>query len=377
MTEALLAERLLALIAAERTKVGFPGWSAPLPAVLTAFFAYELNNYGDPGTDPVFAWHTKDLERELVGELADVFGAAPGRHWGYVTSGGGEGVLAGLWEARRRHPGARVYHSTAAHASVARAADLLRMDAVAVPAGPRGEMDYAALERLVRGRPAIVLATVGTTLTEAVDDVPRIRATLRRAGATGGYVHADAALAGLPLALASAGPPPFGLTGAGADSLSISGHKFLGVPFPCGVYLARRAPGVAADPGDLMCGAPDALSSSRSGHAALILWYLMRRHGRDGLRELADRGRATAEYAERALTAAGWPAWRAHPQARTVVFATPPRPVPRDWPMPSVGGLSHIVCTPGVTRARIDLFVAAVAEAAHAHPRSELVCQPH
>ena len=376
MTEAVLAERLLALIQAEQVKLGFPGWSAPLPAVVNAFFAYELNNYGDPDVDPVFGWHTKDLERELVQELADLFGAAPHHRWGYVTTGGGEGVLAGLWEARRRHPGARVYHSTAAHASVARAADLLRMEAVAVPADPRGEMDYAALEHLTRGRPAVVLATVGTTLTEAVDDVPRIRAALHRAGASGRYVHADAALAGLPLALTSAGPPPFGLIGDGADSVSISGHKFLGVPFPCGVFLARNGPGTPAQ-AEPVCGAPDALSSSRNGHAALIIWYLMRRHGRDGLRDLAARGQDTAEYAERALTAAGWPAWRAHPRARTVVFATPPRPVTRSWPMPSVGGLSHIVCTPGVTRARIDHFIAAVAEAAHPETRSELICQPN
>ncbi|MFY1705264.1 MULTISPECIES: pyridoxal-dependent decarboxylase [Micromonospora] len=360
---AALADRLDRLRSAEPYKVGFPGWSTPMPEALLPFFSHELNNYGDPDGDPVFPWHTKDLEREVIDQVAEMFGARLDSRWGMVTVGSGEAILYGLWHARQRFPHACVFHSTAAHPSVLRAAALLRMPAVAVPTDGRGELDYAALRsRCARtpGSAAVVVATVGTTLTEAVDDVPRIRAVLADAGVTDQYLHVDAALAGMPIALASGCPPSFGLHNQGGDSLSISGHKFLGTPFPTGLLLARSGPLPTAVPGSTLCGAPDGTSSSRNGHAALLLWYHLRRHGAGGLRRMALRCQAVAEYAARRLSAAGWPAWRAHRYALTVVFRTPPPAVLDRWPMPAVGEISHIVCTPGVTHERIDRFVAAV-----------------
>ncbi|MEO3796311.1 pyridoxal-dependent decarboxylase [Nonomuraea sp. B10E15] len=360
-----VADRLRRLAAAERHKVGFPGWSAAFPQSLVPFLSHELNNYGDPEVDPVFPWHTKDLERELVEDLADLFGAGPARRWGHVTSGGSEGVLHGLWLARAAHPGAKVYHSRAAHPCVARSAGMLRMENVAVPTDIQGEMNYTALMRRLVADPhpsAIVVATIGTTLTEAVDDVRSIRVTLSAAGKQS-HLHADAAMSGIPLALHAEGRPVFGLHAQGADSLSISGHKFLGAPFPCGVVLTRIDPGRSPSASDLLCGASDSLTSSRNGHAALILWYLLKERGISGLRELAQAGQATAEYAQRRLAAAGWPAWRAHRRARTVVFPTPHHTVLETWALPVVRGISHIVCTPGVTRTRVDRFVTAISAA--------------
>lgn len=361
-TDNVVAERLVRLATVERHKIGFPGWSVPFPQPLIPFLSHELNNYGDPDVDPVFPWHTKDLERELIDDLADLFGARPARRWGYVTSGSSEGILYGLWLARTLHPHAKVYHSSAAHPSVARSAGMLRVESVIVPASARGELDCTALARLLAADPepaAIVVATIGTTLTEALDDVPRIRSVLAAAGKRQ-HLHADAALAGIPLALQAEGRPAFGLHDQGVDSLSVSGHKFLGAPFPCGVVLAKAPPGRHSGTSDLLCGAPDSVTSSRNGHAALLLWYLIKERGISGLRELAQAGQATAEYAEQRLTAIGWPAWRAHRRARTVVFPTPPSGVLHTWALPAVGGLSHIICTPGVTRPRIDRFVAAV-----------------
>jgi histidine decarboxylase len=355
-------ERLRRRIEADRpTNIGFPGAVAFNYADLLPFFGHLLNNVGDPSTDGVGRAHTKHLEREVVQFCADLFRAPPDDRWGYVTSGGTEGNEFGLYLARNRYPNALVFYSAAAHYSVAKVADRLRMPAIPVRASATGEMDYDALRLKAarhRCRSAIVVATVGTTMTEAVDDVGLIRQALADAAVTVSYVHADAALAGIPLALVAPNRRPGFDFADGADSIAISGHKFVGSPFPCGVVLTRRSlrDGIARRV-DYIDSVDATVGGSRSGHAPLLLWYAFRRHGRDGLRLRAERSRELAEYATSRLAGIGVPAWR-HRHAFTVVLPTPPSAVTDRWALASADGLSHIVCVPGVRREQIDALVA-------------------
>ena len=80
-----------------------------------------------------------------------------------------------------------------------------------------------------------------TTMTEAIDDVHAIRGALSAACIADAFVHADAALAGIPLALLPRQSRPGFDLADGADCVSVSGHKFVGSPFPCGVVLTRRS----------------------------------------------------------------------------------------------------------------------------------------
>jgi histidine decarboxylase len=193
-------------------------------------------------------------------------------------------------------------------------------------------------------------------MTEAVDCVHTIRQVLRDAAILDAYVHADAALAGIPLALLDPAHRP-GLDMAdGADSVAVSGHKFIGSPYPCGVLITRRTLHERmARPVDYIGGVDATITGSRSGHAPLQLWYALNRLGRDGLRRRAEQARALAAYAVERLDAVGVPAWR-HPHAFTVVLPTPPPDVVRRWNLASADGISHIVCMPGVTREQVDAF---------------------
>ena len=74
-------------------------------------------------------------------------------------------------------------------------------------------------------------------MTEAVDDVTTIRRVLADVSIRRAYIHSDAALSGLPLALMAPGCRPGFDLADGADSISVSGHKFLGSPIPCGVVI--------------------------------------------------------------------------------------------------------------------------------------------
>jgi histidine decarboxylase len=325
---------------------------------LAPFFEHELNNAGDPEDATSVSQHTKGMEREVVGFFADLFRAPGEDRWGYVTTGGTEGNTYGLYVARSLYPDGLVYLSEAAHPSVRKAADLLGLRVVTVRTTDTGELDYDDLRRAVdplRDRPAIVVASIGTAMTEAVDDVGHIKRVLGELALPDHYVHSDAALAGLPLALLG-DPRRFDLAD-GADSICVSGHKFIGTPFPCGVVVTRRSLRNRIGRAVAYAGTPDTtIGGSRNGHAALLLWYALRRYGVAGLRQRAEQAREVAEYALRRLTEIGWPAWR-NPHAFTVMLKTPPAEFAARWMLASVRGWSHLVCLPGVTPDQVDRFV--------------------
>jgi histidine decarboxylase len=260
-----------------------------------------------------------------------------------------------------------VYVSAAAHPTITTILDRLCMGHLVVRAQPSGEMDYDDLADQLRPRrdfAAIVVACIGTPLTEAVDDVSRISAVLDELAVRRRWIHADAALSGIPLALLDpARRPAFDFT-AGIRSIVVSGHKFIGSPVPCGMFLMRDSDRPYLGRAAGYTGSPDhTWANSRSGLAALALWYTLRRHGADGLRARAQAARDLAAHTHRRLVDIGWPAWRHNPDGFTVILATPPPAVTTTWPLPDHGANSHIICMPGLTKDRIDAFLDDLARA--------------
>jgi len=361
--EEALADLITRVGAARRTHIGFPAaqdmdWSA-----VAALTGTLLNNCGSPLDDDVFAGQTKAMEREVLATFADLFRADVNTVRGYVSAGATEGTLWALSQARTRHPDTIVYHSQSAHYSVGKSATLLGLPAVAVRADDSGEIDYHDLLRHLHRnahRPATVVATVGTTMREAVDDIRRINAGLDDIGASARWIHADAALAGVPLALLDPGSRPGIDFADGADSIVVSGHKFFGTPMPCAVVLARHA---SAGQHVTYIDAHDTtVSGSRDGHAPLALWWALKTLGRGGLRRRAERARRMAEYTRRRLDHLGWTAYR-NVHAFTVYFKTPPEAVVSRWRLPVDAGWSHVICMPGVTRNILDAFLADMSRA--------------
>jgi histidine decarboxylase len=327
---------------------------------------------GDPGTDGTYPAHTKDIERDVLAWYANLFRAPP--DWtGYTTSGGTEGVLTGLLHARTALPEAVVYATAAAHYSVAKAAVILRLPLVQVAATVDGEMDYSSLRAHAEqhsGQAAVVIATIGTTMTEAVDSVPLIHAALDVAGIRDRWIHADAALAGLPLALR--GRRDFDLAPGGADSISTSGHKWWGTPIPCGITLSRRPHPSTGRPIDYIGSHDTTITGSRAGLAPLMLWHAITRHDDAGHRRRACRGDEVAAYAHQRLIALGWPCWR-NLDALTVRIRPLPESLRDRWPLPVDGGWSHLICMPGRTRQHIDQLIA---DLRRELPRSPLNATP-
>ncbi|GIF74233.1 MULTISPECIES: histidine decarboxylase [Asanoa] len=349
--------------------LGFPAAFDIDYSGLSALAPRLLNNLGDPFSGSAFPAHSKLFERRVVELCADLFRAPPGDRWGFVTSGGYAGIEYGLLNGQRIYPKGIVYYSDAAHASVPAVLDQLGMTGVAVAADQRGALDPRDLAAAVHGyrdRPAIVVATVGTTMTEAVDDIPGIRTVLREARIYRAYIHADAALSGFTLALLPPDARPGFDMADGADSISASGHKFLGTPMPCGVLIVRasaRIPGHWVDYLDTSV----TLANSRSGHAPLHLWWALDVLGLDRHRQRAHEARETAIYAVDRLKDIGWPAWR-HLHGMTVVIDRPTDELTTKWHLAASGQISHLMCMPGITRTQIDALCADLAALKAASP---------
>jgi len=301
---------------------------------------------------------TREFEREVLAFFAGLLRAPADDWWGYVTNGGTEGNLYGLYLARELHPNAIVYYSEQTHYSVAKNLHFLGMRHIMIRAQDNGEIDYDDLRETLRIRrdvAPIVFANIGTTMTEARDDVAKIRGIMDSMAIHDRYIHADGALSGAYLPFVT--PRPAFDFADGADSISISGHKFLGSPMPCGVVLAKKHNvSRIARSIDYIGSLDTTITGSRNGFTPLVLWQRIHALGEAGLRERVTRALDLAAYAEKELKRARVPAWRNEP-AITVVFPRVPAELREKWQLATQGDISHLIVMPGIEKPQIDAFV--------------------
>ncbi|MCG5458928.1 pyridoxal-dependent decarboxylase [Micromonospora sp. PSH03] len=223
---------------------------------------------------------------------------------------------------RWRHTGIdrryRAYTSVHGHSSIEKAVRIagLGSDGIrSIEVGPDtqamlpGALRAAIEADLAAGDvPAIVVATIGTTSTTAVDPLPEIGAICAEYGI---WLHVDAAYAG-----AAAVCPELRWTHAGleyADSYCFDPHKWLLTGFDCDAFwVADRAELIEA-----LTVLPEFLRNAASESGAVIdyrdwqvplgrrfrslkLWFVLRWYGAEGLRAHIRSGVALAErFAER------------------------------------------------------------------------------
>jgi glutamate/tyrosine decarboxylase-like PLP-dependent enzyme len=199
------------------------------------------------------------------------------------------------------------------HVSVTRVADMLNLGRTAVrlvPSRPDFTMDVAALDRMLAADraggdlPFCVVAQLGSVNVGAIDPLDALADVCARHGV---WLHGDGACG-----LLAAGLPEFRdrFRGLGrADSLSLDAHKWLGVPYDCGMVLVRererlrrafsitapylRSETEAADRGiDFLEYGPQMSRSFR----ALKVWMVLRHFGVSGLRRMLAKNIALAHH---------------------------------------------------------------------------------
>jgi len=343
--------------------VGYPCTADLDFSELYRFLDFPVNNVGDPYKDGTYRLHTHDFEREVIDWFAQLCHAPADSFWGYVTNGGTEGNMYGLYLAREIFPEGICYYSQDTHYSVAKMLRVLKMRHIMIKSLPSGEIDYEDLRETLkvnRDVPPIIFANIGTTMREGIDNIPEIRKILRDLAIPNSYIHCDAALAGMTLPFIQ-GAPEFDFR-QDVDSISISGHKFIGSPIPCGIVLAQKSHVQRIARSIEYVGTLDTtISGSRNAITPLFLWYAIHKWGKAGFTERVRQCVSNAEYAVEKFKAAGIKAWK-NPYSITVVFPRPTDEILTKWQIAVHDEIGHMLVMPHITREKIDTLVAEIAE---------------
>ena len=325
---------------------------------LYPLMAFNANNVGDPFGYSRYQANTHEIEREVVRSVAELMRLPPDDAWGYVTTGGTEGNMYGIYVGRELLRNPIAYFSQDTHYSVLKILHVLGIRNIMVRSQENGEIDYDDLRESMlihRDAPALIVANIGTTMKGAIDDLDKIREIIDDLALTQTYIHADGALHGMILPFVD-NPQPFGFD-SGIDSMAISGHKLIGSPIPCGVVVTKKEYTAQIGRAIEYVGVLDTtLAGSRNAITPMIIWYGLNRNGPDGMREMARGMLDNADYAVQRFNAVGIPAWHGE-NSPIVVFPRPSDYVLFMWQLAPYGDVAHIVTMPHVTRDMIDRIV--------------------
>jgi aromatic-L-amino-acid decarboxylase len=215
-----------------------------------------------------------------------------------------------------------VYTSGQSHSSVEKAALLAgfgRANVRNIPTDEQYAMKPDALAAAIEADianglvPCVVVATVGTTTTTALDPLEEIAQVAQRYSI---WFHVDAAMAGSAMILPECRWMWQGVEGA--DSLVLNPHKWLGVAFDCSLYYVRNPEHLVrvmgTNPSYLQSVADNRVKNLRDWgiplgrrFRALKLWCLIREQGVVGLQARIRRDIANAQwFAEQVRATRGW-----------------------------------------------------------------------
>jgi len=196
-----------------------------------------------------------------------------------------------------------------------------------VPSNEDGSIYIPALSKLVNffanlGHPILVCFNFGTTFKGAFDDVELairdLMPILRNTGLferkvkctktgkfdirTGFWFHVDGALGAAYMPFLTPqrnkGIPRFDFRIKEMHSLSMSGHKWIGTPWPCGVYMSKVKYQVIPKTSPNYIGSPDStLAGTRNAFSALLLWDFFSKNSLEDLRKKADYSMELTQYA--------------------------------------------------------------------------------
>jgi len=327
---------------------------------------FMINNLGDPFIESNYGVHSREFEIGVLHWFARLWEIEVQDSWGYVTNCGTEGNLHGILVGRETLPDGILYSSVESHYSVFKAARMYRMDAVKINTLHSGEMDYDHFRELLlrnQDKPAIVNVNIGTTVRGAVDDLDKVIDVLQECGFNEDrfYIHCDGALFGMMIPFVKKAPmvsfkKPIG-------SVSVSGHKFVGAPVPCGVVMTRMKLIRSVSSEVEYLNSRDAtIMGSRNGHAPIYLWYTLTLKGYEGISKDVEKCLRNAHLLRKMLHEAGIETML-NELSSTVVFERPEEEeFIKKWQLACESDIAHVVVMPNISVPKLETFVAELIE---------------
>lgn len=294
-----------------------------LPAALAAHWlvtAWDQNAFSF-ASSPVGAV----VEEAALRWLVDLFGL-PSETEAAFTTGATLANFSALAAARHRlladqgwdveteglfgAPPIDVFVSEESHPTVRKGLGLLGLGRARVheiPTDADGRIRADSIPRLPRY--SLVCAQAGNVNSGAFDPFPELVSACRDAEA---WLHVDGAFGMWALASRSKRGLAAGIESA--DSWATDGHKWLNVPYDCGIALVRDAAALrsamsiqasylpADAPREPFHSTPEASRRPRG----IEVWAALKSLGRDGVEEMIDRGCAQAGQFATGLSSAGF-----------------------------------------------------------------------
>ncbi|KAJ1388446.1 Pyridoxal-phosphate binding site [Sesbania bispinosa] len=341
--------------------LGYPGNQDFNYEVLAPLLHFHLNNAGDPFLGSGFSLNSTAFEVCVLDWFANLWEIEKSEYWGYVTTGGTEGNLHGILLGREQFLDGILYASEDSHYSIFKIARMYRMQCVKVGTLVSGEIDCIKLQTSLlahKDKPAIINLNIGTTMKGGVDDLDLVIQTLEKCGFTQDqfYIHCDGALFGIMLPFLKQAPMITFKKSIG--SITVSGHKFLGCPIPCGIVITRlKYINVLSRDIEIIASRDATITGSRSGHAPIFLWYALKKRGLIGLKNEVQKCIMNARYLHDRLRDAGV-GTMLNEFSNIVVFEKPlDDDFTRRWNLACKGNITHVVVMQHVNIEMLDSFV--------------------
>lgn len=207
---------------------------------------FYTNSCGTPYSSGNYRMSQQKTELEIISRFVNYLGLNSKKYWGYITSGGTEGNLWGIREGFSKFPNGKLYFSQDAHYSALKGTNFLPNINYEVISSNKGIINKEELLNNILefskedNKGVVVFLTFGTTTFGSVDDIRWIIKRLIEKNIAH-YIHLDAALyGGIPYNQNNSPSRILKkLMDMEIDSLSVSLHKYIGLPKTNGILLSK------------------------------------------------------------------------------------------------------------------------------------------
>lgn len=331
--------------------------------IINMFSHIHINNAGDPfEEDGYLKSHSKKYERECINFFGNLFHIE--NVWGYVTTGGTEGNLQGLYVGRNYlkmmyNQNPILITSKASHYSIKKNADILNLDLKMINVNEKDEMDLDDFELSIKSInidiPVLININIGTTIKGAIDNFGEIIKILKNKQITKYYIHADMALYGIIYGIYCY-KPEFSKY---INSFSISGHKLLTTIHPCGVFITKNKiiNKVFSDRWIDYIGSSDkTISGSRNGLLTMLIYDKISK-GLDSIKIELKECIDNCKYLFDKMQKLNIKCEKNYEESIIIYFPKPSEYICNKYQLACYNNIAHVICMPHIKKRFINKFV--------------------